>query len=257
MSKELILEKIAKVRSKILYMLCCGEFPEKLDRCQDCFDVIVNDADHICGERRPRSLRTKIIAKETLKIFEMKIGSSHQIAFFDMKSKTFKPIQKFLLCSKIDGLFTIMEDSGFTNISYDAFKMRYFSFLVVILDENWHPWFRAVLTESNGFVLFKINSDSVSLEESFDVPSQLKLNTALVLGIRPNPEELKIDFRIYIDACGNIVPARSDGWIMKSVVWNSGNETNLPATGFMVNSKFTFSVGCMNYILFSFVLELV
>lgn len=115
------------------------------------------------------------------------------------------------------------EAKDYRYISYDAASFKRLSFIVAVLDRNgyWRLRFRAVVTQTHGLLLFKLRSTLQKENGGFILPNEYRLNTVIILGLKPSANSLTMAFRIFANSNGLIDQHDFNGYTANAS-WTAG-----------------------------------
>lgn len=168
------------------------------------------------SRRAPRvvsPLRDDILAKSPFLMFKLRVPTADGV-FALTNDGHFEEFTE-LLSPTTDGLFSYKILQTYKVISYEAVSYNRFSLLIAIWSNGqWRLRFRVVPTTVHGVLIFKLSSKLQLQNGCIHMPDEK--NTVVIIGIKPETDEVKIDFQIHAN---NDEPNSSASFI-KSVKYN-------------------------------------
>lgn len=202
-----------------LHSLYC-EFPTYFVRCYRCLVISFDGSGHSppCAPMNTISgTRKDIVAKTPLDIFKMRLHTNQgSVHYLNMWTGQFKEMTDGLnlLSIATDGLFSFKKSESHGTFSYVATSFNRFSFVIAVLDAKgfWRLRYRCVLSTVHGLLVFKLRSTLQMLNGSFVIPPEHQLNSTIILGIKPQSNEFKLQFKIFANKDGNIGKQTFNGY---------------------------------------------
>lgn len=168
--------------------------PQKLQRCQLCFANIFDDTEHICAMEMVSFLRTKVYAEPALPIF--KLGFIGDLSHLDQTTGKFEKIYEhmILMSASTDGLIKCEESGKWNAITYMATSLKRFTVLVATLsDTNVATFLFRIEVRNHGLRFEKLDMEIQASNGHYNLPPELELNTALVLGVDEETQWAQVD----------------------------------------------------------------
>lgn len=186
------------------------ELPSYVFPCSRCQVVSFDGKQHVspCMPiSRISSLRTNLFAKTTVPMFHMMFNKTEaDVVFLDFASGQFQPFnQATKLINVMDGLFDSHDEDSHKVIEYKANYFARFSVLIAVYHKScWRLRFRAITTNKDGLLIFKMRSTMNCTDGRLALPQTYLTNATAVFGLIPKSHEIRGNFRVFANGTGNI-----------------------------------------------------
>lgn len=161
-------------------------------------------------------IRSDIYMKSLHRMVQLRLKRSHcDMHYLNMVSGRFESLSDIqsLFCPAVDGIFAIKTSEDYSLISYRASTFMRFSIAIaVLINGSWRLRFRIVTSAVHGLLVFKMRSTLVLSNGRFALPNEFKLNTVLILGIKPKKSSFEVNFRVFANDVGQIDPVNFNGY---------------------------------------------
>lgn len=205
------------------------EFPTYFKRCYRCLVISLDGSGHTtpCAPINTISaLRTDIFARSPLPLFKLRLNKNESsMHYLNMDVGRFEEVTggRMLLSSATDGYLSFNETDNYIIMSYGATCFKRMSFVVALLDDRgyWRLRYRAVISKTHGLLLFKLRSTMQMENGLFTLPMECRLNTTVVLGLKPVANTATMQFRIFANQDG-IMDSRIFSGYTSVATWTAG-----------------------------------
>lgn len=204
-------------------------FPTYYQRCHRCLVISLDGSGHTapCAQINTISgTRADIFAKKSVPLLKLRLSKQDaSLHFLNTDIGQFEEMTngQQLICSATDGYISMSEANDYRYISYNAASFKRMSFIVAVLDRNgyWRLRFRAVVTQTHGLLLFKLRSTLQKENGGFILPNEYRLNTVIILGLKPSANSLTMAFRIFANSNG-LIDQRDFNGYTANASWTAG-----------------------------------
>lgn len=211
-------------------------------RCYRCL-VISHDGSGHTSPCMPKytisGLRTDIYAKPIYQMFQFRVKKSDGVVhYLNIDSGRFEVLDgQSLLCPATDGILDSFSGEKYLRLTYSACAFKRFSIVIAVLMNGcWRLRYRIVPSAVHGILVFKMRSTLHFTNGRVILPDDFKLNTILVVGIKPSGS-FKINFRIF---------ANEDGLKILMAIWAMQRFPSTPMASTPVPSTTTSMVKIIN-----------
>lgn len=187
-------------------------------RCYRCL-VISHDGSGHTSPCMPKytisGLRTDIYAKPIYQMFQFRVKKSDGVVhYLNIDSGRFEVLDgQSLLCPATDGILDSFSGEKYLRLTYSACAFKRFSIVIAVLMNGcWRLRYRIVPSAVHGILVFKMRSTLHFTNGRVILPDDFKLNTILVVGIKPSGS-FKINFRIFANEDGQLDTENFNGYL--------------------------------------------
>lgn len=152
------------------------------------------------------SFRADIYARISMPLFKMCIENTKDVVYvLDKMSGLFEGVQNktILQAHSVNGVFFIDENS----IEFQATSFKRFQVVVAYYSAGFFRVKYGITTQLHGVTCYALQHNLENRDDVYTIPNDLKMNTALVIGIVPEDDQSCVKLQVYGNSGtnGNVV----------------------------------------------------